>query len=255
MPRQADLPFGPMPPEGETPRTIALADRIVPYLLRRGRRRSIGLSIDHRGLRVGAPLRTPLAEVEALILKHGGWVAKKLDEWRERRRAAPLLLVDGVRLPYLGGWLEIRLGRGRGQAIWNDDAATLTLLPRSPERAGALLERTLRRRALSVLGERLAQQAARFGIDSPALAISSARTRWGSCSLKTGIRLNWRLIHGDTTLIDYVIVHELAHLAEMNHGPRFWAIVGRYFPDYRNAREALKKLSGSLPVLASAGPH
>jgi predicted metal-dependent hydrolase len=244
MPQQADLPFGPAAPEGETPRTIALPDRIVPYLLRRARRRSIGLSIDHRGLRVGAPLRTPLAEVEALILKHGDWVARKLDEWRERRRAAPLLLADGVRLPYLGGWLEIRLGRGRGQAFWSEDAMpVLTLLPRSPERAGALLEQTLRRRALSIFGERLARQAARFGIDPPPLAISSARTRWGSCSLKTGIRLNWRLIHCETRLIDYVIVHELAHLEEMNHGPRFWAIVGEHFPDYRSAREALKKLS------------
>ncbi|MDR2450557.1 MAG: M48 family metallopeptidase [Candidatus Accumulibacter sp.] len=252
--RQADLPFGPARlAEGETSGTVALADRIVSYTLRRARRRSIGLSIDHRGLRVGAPLKTPLAEVEALILKHGGWVARKLDEWRERRHATPLILTDGTRLPYLGGRLEIRLGRGRDRVFWNEDAGpVLTLLPRSPEKAGALLNRALRCRALSVFGERLARQAACFGIAPPPLALSSARTRWGSCSLKTGIRLNWRLIHGETGLIDYVIVHELAHLEEMNHGPRFWALVGQYFPDYRNAREALKKLSGALPVLGSA---
>jgi predicted metal-dependent hydrolase len=177
-------------------------------------------------------------------------VGKKLDEWRERRRAAPLMLTDGIRLPYLGGWLEIRLSHGNGQVFWNEDIVpVLTLLPRAPERAGALLGQTLRRRALSVFGERLAWQAARFGIDPPSLALSSARTRWGSCSLKSGIRLNWRLIHCETRLIDYVIVHELAHLAEMNHGDRFWAIVSRYFPDYRNAREALKKLSGTLPLI------
>ncbi|MDR0440384.1 MAG: M48 family metallopeptidase, partial [Candidatus Accumulibacter sp.] len=62
---------------------------------------------------------------------------------------------------------------------------------------------------------------------------------------------NWRLIHCALSLIDYVIVHELAHLEEMNHGPRFWAIVARYFPDHRGAREALKKLSGSLPVIGA----
>jgi predicted metal-dependent hydrolase len=256
MPWQADLPFGlafapARTKEGESSRTIALADRIVPYTLRRARRRSIGLSIDHRGLRVGAPWKTPLAEVEALILKHAGWVARKLDEWRDRRHAAPLALTDGIRLPYLGGWLEIRLGHGNGQTFWNEDAMpVLTLLPRSPERAGALLGQTLRRRALAVFGERLERQAARFGIAPPPLALSSARTRWGSCSLKSGIRLNWRLIHCEPRLIDYVIVHELAHLAEMNHGARFWAIVARYFPDYRDARDALKKLSGTLPILA-----
>ncbi|MDR0577328.1 MAG: M48 family metallopeptidase [Candidatus Accumulibacter sp.] len=251
MLRQAELPFAPdRPAEGETSRTIALDDRIVPYVLRRARRRTVGLSIDQRGLRVGAPHRTPLADVENLIRRHAGWVTQKLDEWRERRRAAPLPLADGLRLPYLGGWLRVRLGHGRGQAFWTDgDAPTLTLLPRSPDQADVLLARALRDRALAVLGERLARQAARFGVAAPRLALSSARTRWGSCSLKSGIRLNWRLIHCEPDLIDYVIVHELAHLREMNHGARFWAIVGQYFPDYRNARDALRKLSGSLPVI------
>jgi predicted metal-dependent hydrolase len=247
MPEQAELPLPLDPPaEGETLRTIALGDRIVPYALRRARRRTIGLSIDQRGLRVGAPPRTPLAEIETVIRKHADWVARKLDDWRARRPAMPLALADGARLPYLGGWLEIRLGRGDNQALWTGND-TLTLLPRFPDKAGVLLVRTLRRKAWAVFNERLAAQAARFCVAAPRLALSSARTRWGSCNLKTGIRLNWRLIHCDPSIIDYVIVHELAHLAEMNHGARFWAIVGRYFPDYRNAREALKKLSGTLP--------
>jgi predicted metal-dependent hydrolase len=248
--RQADLPFFPaLPPREETSRTIALDDRIVPYVVRRARRRTIGLSIDHRGLRVGAPLRAPLAEIENLIRKHAGWVAKKLDEWRERRRAAPLSLTDGTRLPYLGGTLEVRLVAGGGPALWADGDTPSLRVPRD-EDASLHLCRALRRRALAVFGERLAAQAGRFGIDAPRLALSSARTRWGSCSSKSGIRLNWRLIHCETRLIDYVIVHELAHLAEMNHGARFWAIVERYCPDYREARDALKKLSGSLPVFA-----
>jgi predicted metal-dependent hydrolase len=254
MPRQAEFP---LPPgrlaEEETWRTIALGDRVVPYALRRARRRTIGLSIDQRGLRVGAPHRTPLAEIETLIRKHADWVARKLDDWRGRRLATSFSLADGARLPYLGIWLEIRLGRGDNQALWTENGLptpTLTLLPRSAERAGLLLCRALRRKAWSVFNERLAAQAARFGVAAPRLSLSSAHTRWGSCSLKTGIRLNWRLIHCDPSIIDYVIVHELAHLSEMNHSARFWAIVARHFPDYRGARDALKKLSGQLPVLA-----
>ena len=77
---QAELPFfSDRAASGETTRTIALGDRIVPYTLRRSRRRSIGLTIDQRGLRVGAPHRAPLMEVETLIRKHGDWVAQKLD--------------------------------------------------------------------------------------------------------------------------------------------------------------------------------
>jgi predicted metal-dependent hydrolase len=254
MPRQAELPFLPAPPEDETSKSIVFGERIVRYTLRRARRRSIGLAIDHRGLRVAAPQRTSLAEIERLIHKHAAWVTQKLDEWRERRAAAPFCLSDGSRLPYLGGWLEIRLARGGNRAIWAGDGS-LTLLPRSAADAGALLVKTLRQRAREVFDQRLAQQAARFGIAPPPLALSSARTRWGSCSRRTGIRLHWRLIHCAPPLIDYVIVHELAHLEEMNHGPRFWAIVARHFPDYRNARDALKKLSGSLPLLLTEGKN
>jgi predicted metal-dependent hydrolase len=252
MPWQAELPFALEPPgEGETAKTITLGDRIVPYTLRRARRRTIGLTVDHRGLRVGAPRRTSLAEIERLIRQHAGWVAQKLDEWRERRRPTPLCLADGARLPYLGGWLEIRVAGGGNRVAWSEDGPpALTLFPRSPADAEALLGQALRRKALELFGQRLERQAARFGVAAPPLALSSARTRWGSCSLKTGIRLNWRLIHCEPELIDYVIVHELAHLKEMNHSARFWAIVGHYLPDYRNARAALKKCSAALPALA-----
>ena len=249
---QAELPFfSDRPASGETARTIVLGDRIVPYTLRRSRRRSIGLTIDQRGLRVGAPHRASLTEIERMIFKHASWVASKLDEWRARRRPDTPTLVDGARLPYLGDWLELRVIQGNGRAVWApDDAPTLTLMPRSGEETAALLVKALRHKALRLFGERLSFQAERFGIAPPRFALSSARTRWGSCSLKTGIRLNWRLIHGEPPLIDYVIVHELAHLTEMNHSTRFWAIVERYFPAYRTARVALKQLSGSLPEIA-----
>lgn len=259
MPQQTELPFVQADTRGagETARTIALADRIVAYTLRRARRRTIGLTIDQRGLRVGAPNRTPLTEVETLIRKHADWVVNKLDEWRLRRHAEPPQLTDGCRLPYLGGSLEIRIVSGHNRFTWDERTLpaappappVLRLAPRAPEETPALLVRALRQRALSLFTERLAGQAARFGIAPPPLALSSARTRWGSCSTRSGIRLNWRLIHCDWPLIDYVIVHELAHLWEMNHSPRFWSIVGRHYPDYRSARAALKKLSGELPVL------
>ena len=74
---------------GETTRTIELGERTVSYVLRRARRRTIGLTIDHRGLRVGAPPRATLREVGSLIRQHGEWVGRKLDEWRTRRRPAP----------------------------------------------------------------------------------------------------------------------------------------------------------------------
>ena len=261
MPRQIELPF-PAPPvrsARETPHAIALGDRIVPYLLRRSRRRSIGLSIDEHGLRVGAPVRATLGEIENLIRRHGDWVAQKLDEWRDRRRPPPRVIVDGSEIAYLGRTLRLHLTQGGNQIRWEhehpeqptdglDEAPPrLTLALRTPAEAERLLERALRTRALALFKVRLAHFAERFGLMPPPLALSSARTRWGSCSLRTGIRLNWRLIHHRLALIDYIVIHELAHLREMNHSARFWALVERHCPDYRQLRDELKQISTRAP--------
>ncbi len=254
MPWQAELPLGDEKPlaADETPRTIALGDRIVPYVLRRARRRTIALSIDHRGLRVGAPRRAALSEVEALILKHSEWVAKKLDEWRSRRRPEALKIADGMQVPLLGLQLIVRLALGSNRVLWNeqsahDGAPVLTLFLRAPADAKRVLEKALRERARAMFAERLDHYAQQLGVAVPPLTLSAARMRWGSCSTNTGIRLNWRLIHFPPHIIDYVVAHELAHLRQMNHSRRFWAIVEQLYPDYRAARDTLKDLAAHCP--------
>ena len=250
MPRPVERSlFGERPlAAGETPHTIALGERIVPYVLRRAKRRTIGLSIDHRGLRVGAPRQAALREVEALILRHGEWVAQKLDAWRSRQELEALTITDGVRLPLLGRVLEIRLALGTNRALWNEhDQPTLTLCLRTPDDAGRQLEKALRERARALFAQRLAHYAQMLALPVPPLALSAARTRWGSCSQKSGIRLNWRLIHFPPEIVDYVVAHELSHLREMNHSPRFWAVVGQVFPEYRAARAELRKLAAHCP--------
>ena len=232
----------------ESAHSIALGERLVPYVLRRARRRTIGLSIDHRGLRVGAPQRTALRDVEALIRRHADWVAQKLDAWALRPRPQALAIVDGARLPLLGRTLTLRLALGGNRVLWNEGGEpTLTLLLRSPIDAGRVLEKALRERARTLFAERLAHYAGRLAHPVPALALSAARTRWGSCSTRSGIRLNWRLIHFPRDIVDYVVAHEVAHLREMNHSTRFWALVGQLYPDYATARQTLRKLAADCP--------
>jgi predicted metal-dependent hydrolase len=83
----------------------------------------------------------------------------------------------------------------------------------------------------------------------PRVALSNARTRWGSCSTRTGLRFNWRLIHLHLPLVDYVVAHELAHLREMNHSERFWHQVERLYPGYREARRALRVRAATIPQI------
>ena len=108
------------------------------------------------------------------------------------------------------------------------------------------MQRWLQRQARTLFEARIALHAGAMGVQIRQLRLSSARTRWGSASSDGSIRLNWRLIHFPVETIDYVVVHELAHLREMNHGPAFWAIVQAAMPDYEQRRRQLK--DGVVPV-------
>lgn len=95
-------------------------------------------------------------------------------------------------------------------------------------------------------GRRLAILAAKLNVSTPPLKLSSAQSRWGSCSSRGDIRLNWRLLQAPPSIINYVVCHELAHLKEMNHSAKFWAVVASIYPDYKLAEKELKQLSSQL---------
>jgi len=229
-------------------RHIHIQDRIITYQLTRGRRRTVGLTIDARGLRVGAPQRMSFAEIERFIFSHGDWVLKKLDEWASRAPGR-FVVMDGASLPVLGAPWILRLGEGNNRLEWREPHAEVALLLRKNARPQDVLRRCLREHALDVFLARAVRFAPALAADLPQIALSSAQTRWGSCSSKTGVRLNWRLIHLPYAQIDYVIAHEFAHLAHMNHSPRFWAEVARLYPDFESARTQLKRLAATIPAL------
>lgn len=240
----------PKPPKSDpVAAAIALGERTVSYQLKRSRRRTISLSIDHRGLRVWAPSGARQADIDALIRHHGSWVLEKLDLWRDRAPPAAVDIVDGLRLPFLGGSLAVRLATGANRAVWSADGRQLTLGLAAPADARRVLERALRERVREVFSERLEHFSPRLGVPLPTLALSSARTRWGSCSSRGSIRLNWRLVFMPLPVIDYVVAHELAHLKEMNHSPRFWSVVESICPDWQERRAELKRLGPACPNL------
>ncbi len=250
----------PSPPVamGEPPlRRIVLGPHNVDYALRRSARRSIGFMIDDDGLRVTAPRRCTQAEIDNAIRAKQRWILTKLLERGERRaqrqERAPIEWRDGARLPYLGGEITLRLEEA-ARSHCQFDAANgelwIGVVPGLSE--WQLKERIklwFQAEAKKLFRERLDVFAPQLGVAYKAYALSSAGTRWGSCTVEGNIRLNWRLIHYPAALVDYVVVHELAHLREMNHSPAFWATVGEVYPDYDGARLALKKRSHEMPVL------
>lgn len=248
QPEPEQLSLFRLPPASPLPKTrhVQIGARIVAYELLGGRRR-LSMTIDERGLRVGAPRCMPLADVEAFVHAHGEWVLKKLDEHQAHAAQRHLAIRDGVAIPLLGGEARVRVIAGANRALWDDKM--LVLAARAGADLDALARRGLQRRALEVFSGRLAFYAERLGHEPPPLGLSSARTRWGSCSSQSGIRLNWHLIHLPLTLVDYVVAHELAHLREMNHSRRFWAHVETIYPGWREARRELKERAGAIPLI------
>jgi len=183
------------------------------------------------------------------VRAHGQWL---LDRLRARAAAAPPVfrVQEGAILPLLGRPLRLRLGAGR-RAQWRNghDGIEELSIPVAVDDLHRSLLRALQTRALDWHRHRVEAYCLQLGLAAPAVRLSNARTRWGSCSSTSGIRLHWRLIHLPPALIDYVVAHEVAHLLEMNHSPRFWAVVERVYPDWRRARAELRTAAARLPVI------
>ena len=134
-----------------------------------------------------------------------------------------------------------------GAMLVSADAAELdgaepdvrALAAQAPE-AGPV-RRLSAQQARELFAQRIPLYAQRLGRSPRRWALSSARTRWGSCAADGSIRLSWRLVQFPLPVVDYVIAHELAHLREMNHGPRFWSTVSELCPDFEQARAWLRR--------------
>jgi predicted metal-dependent hydrolase len=239
-------PVGQLPGHASANRQALLEGVVVPYRFERARRKSIGLTVGPEGLVVRAPAWVPLREVDAAVQEKARWILSKLQQVRERPphpARQELQWTPGADLPYLGGTVRLCLV-AQGQAPQVPEgvqALPLSLPPgASPVQVREAAEAWFKKQARSLFEARLQHFAPQLGVQPQRLSLSSARTRWGSARSDGHIRLNWRLIHLPLAQIDYVVVHELAHLRVMDHSPRFWDTVGQVMPDYRERRRQLR---------------
>ncbi len=235
-------------------REIDLGHAVVAYEFQRARRRSIGMVVSAEGLSVRAPRWVGWGEIEEALREKAVWIRAKLVEQHERARkleASRIEWRDGASLPFLGETVILVLDPRTTGAVLNSDAEALPGVPRltlhvglpqtaTPEQIRDVVQAWLKRQALRIFEERCAHFAPRLKVSVHRLGLSSAQTRWGSASADGSVRLNWRLVHFALPTIDYVVAHELAHLREMNHSPRFWDVVRSVIPDVDAARGVLR---------------
>ncbi len=249
-----------------------LQGHLVGYELQRSRRRSITFSVSPAGLSVRAPSGMALATIEDAVQEKSRWIVAKIGGMLERQKqiaAQRVVWQDGAELAYLGQTLQVRLttnpatslparhaAKGIASLTPTDapvqptaeqarQTAQWTLLLALPPTASAAHIRDatqawLMRQATQLYTERMDHFAAQLGVTWRKMGLSGAATRWGSAKADGSIRLHWRLIQLTPHVIDYVVAHELSHLRELNHSPRFWATVASVLPDYEVPRRQLK---------------
>lgn len=235
-------------PGSGVPRRALLAGGPLWYSLVRARRRTLSIVVDRARVQVRAPRRTPVHEIEAFLGDKERWIRRRMEE--ARRYSAPFVWRHGEFLPLLGEPLRLTfcVAPAGVRRVGDQIEIGMKSVTGSSQLRAAVLE-WLRGEARRVFAERIALLTPRLGVREPQLKLSNARTQWGSCSARGRILLNWRLVHLPLTLIDYVVAHELAHLKELNHSRRFWAVVASLYPDHESARRDLEQRGRRLPEL------
>lgn len=224
----------------------------APVRVRRtGRKKTISIGVQDGEVVVLAPRHVPNSEIRDLIDRKSDWIRKTLEIHSNRARSGARRFVDGEVFPYLGREYPLRVLRGlepnarlRGGAIEVHVPPGLTPGRMSRSVRAAFL-RWYRVRAEAIITERTAYFAEAMKVRPQRITLKDYKSMWGKCTAAGAITYNWKLVMAPRPIVDYIVVHELAHLRHLNHSPRFWALVEATLPDHRESRDWLR-LNGHL---------
>ena len=220
-------------------RELALGAPVTIRVSPRARRLSLRVDAALGGIELVLPHRAPIEAALGFVARHRGWIAARI-----AAMPPPTRLAEGATVPVLGQPHRIRHIAARpgalgaapvaiadGEILVRGDPAHLPRRVVDHLKALARREFAARARALAT---RLGKSVARVSVRDP-------KSRWGSCSSKGALSFSWRLILAPEAVLDYVVAHEVAHLVEMNHSPRFWRVVASLCPDAATPRAWLKR--------------
>ena len=227
---------------------IQVGDKELKYILTRSDRKTIGITIDKNGLvKVTSPYRVSESYINELLHKKSSWLQKKLMELESGAAEAnrPKTFNNGEAFLYLGKVFELKIYRNSSCKKATVKLEGKSIVIDSPISFDSdSIKKTLRQWYIEqfkyIASERINFYSAKIGVLPKKVTIREQKTRWGSCSSKGNINLNWKLIMASLEVLDYVIVHELCHMIAMNHSEEFWKLVSVFSPQYKNYRDWLR---------------
>jgi predicted metal-dependent hydrolase len=206
----------------------------------RSKRRTIALIVERDGtFTVRAPMRVPRAEIDSFIQQKADWVTRTREKIKSAQPASKKQYADGEKFLFLGSLFEMRIVERQKPSLQFDNVFTLSQSAR--EKGEAYFVRWYKEQAFEIISERVRQYSEKYNFTPKEVKISSAKTRWGSCSSTGTLNFTWRLVMSPLEVIDYVVVHELAHLRVKNHSSKFWRVVESIYPEYKKQRKWLRE--------------
>lgn len=218
-------------------------------VLKTRRNRHVRLTVSGKsGVRISAPRGYPERELHAMVREKASWILDRLDHFRNLEKQQPRWrYADGERLLIKGRWLPLRIThweRNVGRLRLDEDRLDVCLPRDKADDEGIVRDlflRWLRRWAMQDLTHRVTMHAREMHLQHGRVTIRAQRSKWGSCSQNGSISLNMRLMLAPPEVADYVVIHELAHLRELNHSARFWRIVERHCPQRKEQQRWLRE--------------
>ncbi len=239
--------------------TQLIANERVFTLIRRRTRRTLRLQVKPNfTIVVTGPWLTPPHVAIQFVIQHESWIEKQIALLEAKHQKRPIYLFkSGDTLRYLGKHycLVVQAGGTRATATLSGDQLIVSIQNPTPDRVKAVVTQWYKRRALDIFQDRIDKYAKPIGRTPTRIRLSSALTRWGSCSPTGTICLRWTLIMAPLWVLDYVVIHELCHLVHMNHSPAFWTLVRSIDPDFKKAEIHLKSEGLQYAPMVVSYPH
>lgn len=210
---------------------------VTPDKIIRSNRKTLSISIDAFGaLIVRAPRRYTERQISAFLQEKEGWILKKQAERKGAGIHLPPENLDGYSLLLLGRAYKIVL-TSADKITFGADKETLFVPKKDAKKR---LVAWLKENAKRIFTEAVERKAKEMGVSYASVSVSTAKSRWGSCSRDDKLCFSFRLLYAPKDVVEYVVVHELAHTRQKNHSPLFWAEVKKYVPDWKQKRAWLK---------------
>jgi predicted metal-dependent hydrolase len=236
---------------------VKYKDVVIEYTILYRKRKSIGISVSTKdGVKVAAPNWVGKKQIQDIVNEKAEWIFKKLDELSKRPvSTVKKEFADETEFLYMGRVLYLKLVETQDNKKASLKIAAdmiIISIPRDVqgEEREVCLKKLVtnwyREGAAKILNERTDHFSKIMGVKPEHIRVKQQKTRWGSCSSRGNINFNWKLIMFPIEVIDYVVVHELAHMKVMNHSERFWKVVGEIIPDYKIRTKQLKEYARML---------